>query len=153
MKLIQLKINDEFTYFGLKHSVFSIKPPKILIQRIEGDRQVYEVEYLSLVSDPSFSPSDVIKQKIRKESNKVQRNNTAYLDMLPENKREIVSKKYEMIKPILMLEKVKEGDLLSSITFKEVYKDLLKKEESLSNITKELLYNRISKTQMQFCQY
>ncbi|MDF0728652.1 transposase family protein [Cytobacillus sp. S13-E01] len=144
MKLCQLKINDEFLYYGVRHSVFSIKPPDVLIQRIEGDKKVYEVNYYSLISDSSFIPSDYINKRINKEANKSNKNNLAYLDTLSEKKRDIVSKRFEMIKPILMFENIKEGDLLSSFAFKDIYKDFLEKDESILNLNKEKLYKRIS---------
>lgn len=145
MKLCQLKINDEFLYYGVRHLVFSINPPNVLIQRIEeGDRRVYKINYYSLISDSSFIPSDYINKRIKKVANQNSKNNLAYLDTLSEKKREIVSKRFEMIKPILMFENIKDGDLLSNFAFNDIYKNLLEKDESVLNLSKEKLYKRIS---------
>jgi putative transposase len=57
MRVSSLKIDDEFTYYGVKYTVFSIDPPNISIQRVDGDKKVREINYLKLITDPSFSPS------------------------------------------------------------------------------------------------
>lgn len=146
MKLYRLKINDEFSYYGVKHSVYAIKPPNISIQRIEGDNLIYDVDYFSLISDASFIPneqlSDTLKGKVEKESKKKFQSS---IDNLSDEKRGSLSKKYELIKPILMLEEIKEGTPLMTAVFTDIHNELMEKDESILDLNKEKLYQRISK--------
>jgi len=146
MKLYRLKINDEFSYYGVKHSVYAIKPPNISIQRIEGDNLIYDVDYFSLISDASFIPneqlSDTLKGKVEKKSKKKFQSS---IDNLSDEKRGNLSKKYELIKPILMLEEIKEGIPLMTAVFTDIHNELMEKDESILDLNKEKLYQRISK--------
>ncbi|GGM39208.1 hypothetical protein GCM10011351_26700 [Paraliobacillus quinghaiensis] len=144
MRVCQLKIGDEFSYYGVKYSVFSIDPPMVSILRIDGDNQVRNVTFLSLVTDSSFSPENSLKKRIDDHNEKNAKKQRAFLDSLPESKREEVTKRFEMIKPVLLYEKSRAGDFVSSVTFNQIYKGYLQSGETVSDISKEELLQRIS---------
>jgi putative transposase len=140
MRVSSLKIDDEFTYYGVKYTVFSIDPPNISIQRVDGDKKVREVDYLELITNPSFSPNLSIKKDIDSERKKHDSHHRAFLDTLPDDKREKASERYEMIKPLLIFEKARNGDFLSSITFNGIYKEYLLEGEMITDLSKEQLF-------------
>lgn len=66
-----------------------------------------------------------------------------YLSSLSEEKREQVSQRFELIRPILLLERVKEGDLRAATQFFDKYKKYLLDGELLDELNQETLIRRI----------
>lgn len=67
------------------------------------------------------------------------------LDSISEEKREIVSKKLEIIKPILVFQKAKSGDARAICEFEEVYKEYLVDNKTIDEVTQGELIDCISK--------
>ena len=124
--------------------VFDIEPSGVSIQRIGGDNKVYKMNYYSLVTDSNFKLDSKVQKEIDKESNENSSSSLTQLDFLSNEKREKVSNKFQMIKPILLYEKVKQGDLIAIHVFNEKYQSLLMNEESIIQLSKEELIKRIS---------
>lgn len=140
-----LRIDDEFSFYGVTYIVHSIDPPYISIQRIDGDRKVRTLELHTLISDRNFSVSEEIKKQAKKENTKRDNKMISLFDKLPEDRKEKVIKRYEIIKPILQFEKAKSGDFISSILFNESYSDLLPGELSLLEVSQSTLIKEIAR--------
>ncbi|NMM62234.1 transposase [Clostridium sp. P21] len=67
------------------------------------------------------------------------------LDSITEEKREIVSQKLEIIRPILVFEKAKSGDVKAICEFQEVYKEYLVEDKTIDKVTQGELIDCISK--------
>ncbi|MUK89318.1 DDE-type integrase/transposase/recombinase [Ornithinibacillus sp. L9] len=145
MKQFRLNVNDYFSYLGAKYYVHSIEPPKLLFMRIDHeDKRVHEIEYIKLITDPTFKPNNKAHKLLKKEEKKEEKRHRSILDSLSEKHRESVSEKFIMIKPILVYERAKDGDYVSILKFNDSYGDLIKDGEMVLDISKEELYKRLS---------
>ncbi|MEH7301903.1 transposase family protein [Neobacillus drentensis] len=143
MKFNQLKINSQIIYRGRKYAIIQIDPPFITISRRDTDGEAIEISFTELIMDPSFIPGKRIQKKAE-ENEKIY---SSILDSLSEKDREKVSRRLNIIKPVLVFNRVKNNEFNAFYEFMEHYKELLKDEESLLKITKETLIERISAKQ------
>ncbi|OCT16707.1 hypothetical protein A8709_08550 [Paenibacillus pectinilyticus] len=141
MKLHKLKENSDFHYEGRKYKVISITPPNVFAIKSGGDLEE-EFNYFELISNHSFkSLNTTVKQAIKQaDKNK----HSSILDTLNKKQRAVVSSRFEMIQPIILLEKAKSGNVRASTEFKERYNYYFQKNELISGITQEQLIKRIS---------
>jgi transposase InsO family protein len=130
-----------FHLHGVKHQVTSIEPPKVYVIKGKG-LQEEEYDYFELINDPGFQLLDVIVKEADEEK---KRKHVSILDTLLPKQRAVVSSRGDMIKPILLLEKVKSGNQKASIEFTERYKYLILKKEKLEQMTQDMLVTRVAK--------
>ncbi|MFJ7993852.1 Mu transposase C-terminal domain-containing protein [Peribacillus frigoritolerans] len=142
---VKLGIDDEFVYYNVPYVVHSIDPPNISIQRLDGDRKVRAMDYVSLISDRNFLVSDAMKKKVVRESNHREQKFISQFDNLPEKYKEKVIKRFEIIKPLLLLEKVKLGDFISSVMFPETYPEYILANKPVASMSQTSLVELISK--------
>lgn len=144
---VRLDVNDEFTYYGVKFSVHSFEGTDILIMRQDGNGdKVQKVSFYELITDQNFGLSLEKRRHIEREAKVLEKKFVSFYDTLPEEKKQKADEKLEKIKPILLYEKAKGGDLTAAVRFSEAYKNYIKKSErSLLEISKNELMARISK--------
>ncbi|MFX3636698.1 MAG: Mu transposase C-terminal domain-containing protein [Candidatus Pristimantibacillus sp.] len=140
MKLNELKLSSKLMYFGKTYIVMSIDPPNVAIKRVDSDGEAISISFSELVLNPSFKASKTMVKKIEKENDQY----TAILDNLPENKRIEISGRFEMIKPILVLEKIKEGKFTSYYEFMDHHREYLKQDEEVGGLNQTELIDRIA---------
>jgi putative transposase len=143
MSFLRLVVGDEFEWYGVKHAVFAVEPPNIRIQRLDGTMVVTDIGYFDLITSPSFKPLKILRNKIIKQEDGIEKNHRSVVDNLTDKQREVVQRRFEMIKPVFLLEKIKQGDLKSVAVFNEYYSDLLTEGESINTFTKEKLLEKI----------
>lgn len=145
MNQSRLKVSDEFFYLGAKYSVHSIEPPKVFYIRLDQeDKRILEIDFIQLITEQSFKPSMKAEKRINKEIQKEESKHRSILDSLSEEDRKYVSDRFNMIKPMLVFERAKEGDYVSTLKFNDSYGEFLKEGETLHDISKEELYKRLS---------
>ncbi|KRE48405.1 Mu transposase C-terminal domain-containing protein [Paenibacillus sp. Soil724D2] len=140
-----LAIDDEFYLNGVKFIVHDIQAPNIFYYREEGDKKIREINYITLLEDLTFKgPDKVVKISAKNESN-VEKKVTFMLDtLIPDRKRKTVLR-LNLIKPILLYDKAKQGDMYALNSFNEIYKGYLKGNETITKLTKKELLARVSK--------
>lgn len=140
----RLKIGNSFFYYDVEYIVLELSPPDIKVQR-EVDNRSITFNYFSLVTDPYFQfikkIGDIGKIELQKKDNEF----NAILDVISEKERSNGSKKYEMIRPLLLLDNIKDGDVLAGHLFSEVYSEYIEEGQNVENISKRSLYQKISK--------
>ncbi len=141
MKLNKLKENMGFHLEGIKYQVSAIEPPKVFAIRT-GRTEEEEFDYFEIIRDPSFYSLDTIVKKVIEE--RQQNKHVSLLDTLKPKQRAVVSSRYEMIKPILLLTKARSGDVKAHIEFKETYKHFFKKNEAITEINQHVLIERVA---------
>jgi putative transposase len=140
---VNLGIDDEFSYCGVPYIVHSIDPPNISILRLDGDRKLITMDFISLISQPDFFVSDDIKKRVTKENDRRENKIKSQFDILPDDRKEKVIQKYEIIKPILLLEKLKLGDFVSSVMFNETYPEFIPVNKPSSSLSQNKLIELI----------
>ncbi|WP_419878232.1 Mu transposase C-terminal domain-containing protein [Brevibacillus centrosporus] len=140
MTFNELKLNAELIYFGRKYVVLSISPPNVVIKRVEGDGESIEINFVELVANPSFKAGKTMLKEIEKEKSKF----VSLLDSLSETNRKKVSERYQMIRVLLVLERVKSHDIRAVYEFMMYYKDYLSDGQTLNELTQEELIRKVS---------
>ncbi|KRE69777.1 Mu transposase C-terminal domain-containing protein [Paenibacillus sp. Soil750] len=140
-----LAIDDEFYLNGVKFYVHDIQAPNILYYREDGDKKLREINYISLLEDSTFrGPDDVMRRAAKNETN-VEKKVTFMLDtLIPDRKKKTILR-LNLIKPILLYDKAKQGDLYALNSFNEIYKGYLNTNETIAKLTKKELLERVSK--------
>lgn len=147
MRRSALRLNDEFELYGKKYVVLELNFPNVIIQPLTGELVAEEVNYYHLTQKSGFK---LLKIKVPVHSrnkdffSKSQLN--GFLDSLPESKREKIDHKYEMIQPILLLERAKTGDQRAITRFQDKYgTEYLNSEEmNTKSITQKQLIQSIA---------
>ncbi|REK71596.1 Mu transposase C-terminal domain-containing protein [Paenibacillus paeoniae] len=140
MSINQLKLYSEFYLFGKKHKIISIEPPYVRIKRPDGED--FRMKFSEVVGHSTFQPD---------RSMKVTKKELVPIDTLAklaEPKREEVSERFDVIRPLLLLEEIKSQNLRSIQKFMDQYKHLLNEGEELTAITQEVLIQRINETRI-----
>lgn len=140
MNINELKLNGELTYYGTNYVILSIDPPKLTLKRKDFSEIIIEINYFQLITNPSFKAGKLLKKKIEKFNNEY----FSVLDSLNEKKREEVSERLKIIKPILLLEKLKQGNFPAYVEFLENFQELIYEEEKVENLRQEILINRLA---------
>jgi putative transposase len=145
MRLCNLAIDDEFILNGVKFYVHDIKAPNISFYREDGDKKIREKNYMELISDPSFQiPKDRSAQYLVKENN-LEKKVSYKIDTLTKERYEKTMLRLKWIKPVLLYNQVKQGDLYANNSFNELYKEYLKKNEKVDDLTKTELLEKVEK--------
>jgi putative transposase len=140
MRVEQVKVNSKVNYYGKEYVIISIDPPMVAIKRANGDCEVVEIRFHDLVTNPSFIGGNELVKSV---NNEMKRYMTS-MDHLPEHKREQASARLEIIRPVLVLEKVKLRDERSIYEFIEYYGEFISSKEELDNLTQDELISRIA---------
>jgi putative transposase len=140
LKLNGLKVNSKLMYFGKNYIVMSIEPPNVVIKRYDTDGEAISISFSELVMNPSFRAGSSMIKKIEKENKEY----ISILDAMPEKDREKVSERFEMIKPILVLENVKEGSFNSYYEFLDNHREYLHSDEEMEKLKQTDLIKRIA---------
>ncbi|MDC3414771.1 Mu transposase C-terminal domain-containing protein [Terrihalobacillus insolitus] len=140
MKINDLKINGEITYYGTDYVILAIEPPELTLKRKDKQGDVLNISFFDLIKNPSFHAGKDLRRSIENE----QKAYFSVLDSLDEKKREGVSERLRIIRPILLLEKIKDGNYPSFVEFHENYQYLLEDDETLEKIKQEELIERIA---------
>lgn len=140
MTFNQLKLNAELVFFGRKYVVLSISPPKVVIRRVDGDGESIEINFIELVANPSFKAGKTMLKEIEKDNIKF----TSLLDSLGDAQRKKVSERLQMIRPLLVLERVKRHDIRGMYEFMMYYSDYLSDGQTLNELTQEELIRKVS---------
>ncbi|MFF3925866.1 Mu transposase C-terminal domain-containing protein [Paenibacillus lactis] len=147
MRRSALRFNDEFELYGRRYVVIELNFPNVIIQPLTGELIAEEVNYYHLTQDSGFK---LMKKQATDCSgnknflNKSQLN--GFLDSISESKREKIDRKYEMIQPILLLERVKTGDKRAITRFQDKYgaEYLDSEETNVKSMTQKQLIQRIA---------
>ena len=140
MRIKRLKINSEVIYLGIRYIVVSIDPPNVFIKRVDTDGVSIMVDFSELVLKASIS-NENSPEYINFTSDSYNRS----FEALEDDKKNIVYKRMDIIKPLIVLKTIKEGNVRAVYEFREHYSDLTDKNEDLSRLNQEELINRISK--------
>jgi putative transposase len=136
---ITLSVDEEINFMGRKHRLIAIKGSHVVLQRSEGDHETFKYSLEKLISDSTFRGGRVLAQTEKKKYESV-------LEKLSEDKREEVSWKYEVIRPLLLLSRIKQNDMKALIEFLNKYsKVYLNKNEDIARLSQEELITRILK--------
>jgi putative transposase len=141
LKLNELKVNSKLMYFGKNYIVMSIEPPNVVIKRYDTDGEAISISFSELVMNPSFKAGKSMIKRIEKDNKEY----ISILDTLPEKERKKVSERFEMIKPILVLEKVKEGKFNSYYEFFDNHREYINSGEEVDKLKQSDLIKRIAK--------
>lgn len=129
----QLAIHSECELFGTVHKIVGYEYPFIWLRRPDGES--IKFNYMALVTHETFKPGrSMITQK---------RQNTE-VNKLDDDKRDEVSVRFAIIHPLLLLEKMKGGDIQAVQLLKEKYGDLIS-GENLLNIKQKDLIDKLEK--------
>lgn len=139
MAFRQLKLYSECHLYGRIFKVVRIEHPIIWLRRPDGEE--LQMAFADLVNHPTFVPEETMKFE-KKEEEKAYDNVIAKLD---EGKREEVTRRYELIQPIIVLDKIKAGDIQAIAQFNDRWKELLLEDEEVINLNQETLIDRIEK--------
>lgn len=140
-----LAIDDEFYLNGVKFIVHDIQAPTIFYYREDGDKKIREIGYISLIEDPTFKgPDEVMKRSAKIESN-AEKKVTFMLDTLLPDRKSKTTQRLNFIKPLLLYDKAKQGDIYALNSFNEIFKEFLKGNETVAKLTKKELLERVSK--------
>lgn len=140
MRIKRLKINSEVIYLGIRYIVVSIDPPNVFIKRVDTDGVSIRVDFSELVSNALIS-NENSPEYINFTSDSYNRS----FEVLEDDKKNIVYKRMDIIKPLIVLKNIKEGNVRAIYEFRENYSDLTDKNENLSGLNQEELISRISK--------
>jgi putative transposase len=138
----QLKVNSKFYLFGRTQVVTSIDPPKITYVGLDGTGQIFESDFISLYNNPHFRTDEDVRKEIRKEK----RAEHFLLETLPDHKQKKIYERLDMIKPILLLERVKANEIPAVVQFMSSYKEFVPKGDfdALQKLSKEKLLSMLS---------
>lgn len=139
MIISQLREDTECELYGTVYKIVRVDPPQIWLKRPDGGS--VQLDYSTLITEPSFKPLTSMRA-----SDKDKKEHVRELDKIEKHKRDEVSKRFELIHPFLVLEKIKEGNLQSLYSFKGKYSSLMENElEDLNELTQKELIKRIIK--------
>lgn len=141
LNISDLKLNSEISYYGMTYVILEIDPPIITLKRKNTNGDVISIDYYELITNPSFQAGKSIRRSIENDE-KVY---FSVLELLDEKKREEVSKRLNVIRPLLLLERLKQDHFPAYVEFLENYKDLLNEKENPQQLKQELLIVRLAK--------
>lgn len=141
MNTISLKIDDTFEWCGSNFYVHDIQSPNVFIFKEDGQRKIIRINYLSLISDPTFKCYN--RQAVRADQ-KQEVNRRALLDTLPEEIKKVVEKRFSMVAPILLYDEARTGNMYAAQSFNERFSDFFKQGENLKSLKRGTLIERIA---------
>lgn len=117
----------------------TINPPHVWLRRPDGED--LEIFFTDLVNHPTFVPE--ASMKLEKQQEKKSYDNV--LAKLDPKKRDEVSKRFDLIQPLILLEKIKNGNIQAVSKFNDKYKELLHEDEEVFKLKQEELISKIVK--------
>ncbi|MNW37444.1 hypothetical protein D3C74_144870 [compost metagenome] len=117
----------------------TINPPHVWLRRPDGED--LEIFFTDLVNHPTFVPE--ASMKLEKQQEKKSYDNV--LAKLDPKKRDEVSKRFDLIQPLILLEKIKNGNIQAVSEFNDKYKELLHEDEEVFKLKQEELISKIVK--------
>ncbi|MFF0830694.1 Mu transposase C-terminal domain-containing protein [Brevibacillus sp. NPDC003359] len=144
MKLFNLKINDEFQLHGRRYVVTHINAPKVYVIAAGNAAVEEEYDFLSLITNPTFEPSALIQKRVSQKSEESKTRHFSNLDALSEKNRQEVSQRFEVIDPLLLLDKAKNGDLKAHYQLAERYREYLTGVQNIEKVTQKFVLQQIA---------
>lgn len=140
MKFKQLIVGSEIVFYDKKCTILAIAPPNVLLKR-SSDNETFEVAIKSLIENSILKTNTdyVIENSI----NEIKGKTIAM--MIPEDKRALVTKRYETIKPILEYEKAMSSKLIYLPEFEKKYQEFALACKSNGGLTQGRLIECISR--------
>ncbi|MEA4900705.1 Mu transposase C-terminal domain-containing protein [Desulfitobacterium sp.] len=142
MNCAQLKVNSKFYLYGRAQVVTSIDPPNVTYAGLDGTGEPFVVDFISLYNNPYFQTDEEVKKEIKKEK-KVEH---YMLETLPEHKQKRVYERLNIIKPMLLLERVKAHETPAIVQFMSSYNEFLPRGDidALQKLSREKLLSMLS---------
>ncbi|MGC6589684.1 Mu transposase C-terminal domain-containing protein [Paenibacillus sp. Dod16] len=137
MTISSFRLNAECEVYGIMYRIVSIQPPDVWLKRVDGESVKFN--YFSLITEPSFKPHQ--SMIIARNKNEITSNNN--VRKLSEERQDEVSQRFKIIQPILLLERIREGDLQALHLFHDKYKYLIKAGERIVLLKQKDLIGRI----------
>lgn len=136
---ITLCIDEEISFMGKKHKLIAIQGGSIVLKRSDGDHETFKCSLEKLIADPTFRGGKMLARAEQKKYESI-------LEKLSEEKREEVSWKYELIRPLVLLSRIKQNDMKALIEFSSKYhKIYFEKNEDIKRLSQEEMITRILK--------
>ncbi|MGW7162646.1 hypothetical protein [Paenibacillus taichungensis] len=134
---ITLCIDEEISFVGKKHKLVAIQGANIILKRSDGDHETFKYSLEKLISDPTFRGGKMLAQAEQKKYESI-------LEKLPEEKREEVSWKYDLIRPLILLSRIKQNDIRALVEFASKFsKVYFEKNENIKELSQEEMISRI----------
>lgn len=105
----------------------------------DNDGELLTINFYELVKNPSFKPADSFVSKnedIKYKSN---------LDEISDKNRDKVLKRYEIIRPVIVLRKAKANDVRAVYEFAQMYDEFIYNDEDIYKLRQNKLVERIAK--------
>lgn len=141
MRTNKIKINSEVIYLGIRYLVISIDPPNVMLKRIDGDYACISLDFIQLATNICIHNESLACSEIKPSMD----SNKSLISGIDEHKKEIVYKRFEIIKPLILLENVKRNDTKALLEFIEYYNHYIFENEDLKQLKQETLIDRIGK--------
>lgn len=139
-----LAIDDAFYLHGIKFFVHDIQAPIVYYYREDGDKKIREMNYITLIEDPTFKGSDELTKRSANIEASVEKKVTYMIDTLKPYMQLKTKQRLSLIKPLLLYDKANQGDMYALNSFNESYKEFYKNDETIVDLTKKELLSRIS---------
>jgi putative transposase len=142
MSTIKLKEKMPVLYFGKRHIIESLELPEIILRCTEDNDTRRRVSLIDLVQHGSFH----FTVSGRKNESTSGRNRSVFdiLDENDEDDKQVERLRFKMIRPVIVLEGVRQHDVQAIREFIEFYQEYLNDLDELNTITQEQLIGRIS---------
>lgn len=138
-----LKLNDQIFYEGSKHQVIEIEYPDVILKSLSSEMTEKRINYYILLTDPFFKFAMPTNQNTEKNDEKfIVMNGT--LDTLSDTQREQVTRKYNLIKPLVMYRKAKRFGGKEVYLFMELFNKEYDYHLGFSELIQENIFDMIS---------
>lgn len=135
-----LKVNSEISFYGKKYFVISKNALEVkLLSKV--DNSIIDINFQALVNDPTFDDGVSVDEYNGPGKYK------SILSTLNDKERDIITKRFEIIRPILALEDAKSMDLNIQDVCKEYLKPYIEESETIDKLTQKKLIERISRAE------
>lgn len=130
----------EFQLEGIRYRVTEIDPPKVFAVAT-GTIEEVVFNYFDLVNQSTFYSVDTLIDKAfqQREGKKY----VSILDTLEDEQQKVVQDRFDLIEPILLLEKAKNGDVRASTRLKSIYGHYFK-QKTIAEMSQERLIELVS---------
>lgn len=129
----------EFQLEGIRYRVTEVDPPKVFAVAT-GSVEEVEFNYFNLINQLTFYSLDtLIDQALQQRAEKKY---VSILDTLEDVQLKVVQDRFDLIEPILLLEKAKSGDVRASTKLKSIYGHYFEKK-TIANMSQECLIDLV----------
>lgn len=142
MPLNQLKEKSEIYLEGKQYMILSNNFPTISLQLIENGvpKEVVVKEFSDLVTNKTLVIDRATKVQLTREETKIK----SLIDTLPPEKKAKAERRFNLIRPVLILKKIKTGDIRAEYEFVNLYKSYLGKGQNPDDLTQDELLDKIA---------